>query len=336
MAEEQAEEKQPQEDASSPEDPKEQMSTAPTKDKKKPKCWLVILIAFLLVAAVLSVFAWKTEYLDAWLPAGVREFFGRGEPSDLSEDEGEEGEVGEEEDQEEEEGEGEGLSPCGGAESKLESIDETWDIYYNCALGFSIAVPKEVKLYYGSCEWSEDEGSYRPKDAMVPTEVFEDNDSGIVYLGHEYYYELAGETVSEGVHYYSECNKVDNTLNRVSDEYLGLDRGQYQQAWKFVVETISDDAELDAFIKERYGDACGLGVKTLSGDQEGAYDVGISGEWPDCPINYGTVVKYHPTQNRLVAWDTGQAYTFYKVLGTGEETDIIYDSQIIDSFLFLD
>lgn len=311
----------------------EEKSTAQEKPVEevggKKKCrWLIPVLILLLALVTLVVLAWKTEYLDNWLPESVKDFFGR--------------EVGEEVgDGEEEVSPPSGGSLCGGADSKLESLDETWNVYYNCVLGFSIQVPKEMLHSYGSCEW--DGSSYRPENALISTAVFEDNDNGIVYLSSAIYFKLTGETMAGGYTYFSGCEEVTNSLAHLNAEYLE-EEGYYQQAWKIFVRTVSSDAELDAFIKERYGSGCGLGEKVASG-QEGVYDVEISippaetmeeAEANDCLINYATVLKYYPAKNKVASWDTGQAYTFYRVLGTGDATDIIYDDQMVESFLFLE
>lgn len=320
--------------------PKEQPKKQPEersgeKEQPKPKRTIPVVILILLLIILAGVgLAWKTEYLDQWLPANIKGFFGREESLDSARDE--------EADGGEEEGEGKDLSLCGGAESKLDPLDETWDVYYNCALGFSIGVPKEVSSFYGACEWKTD--SYRPKEVPVSVEVYEDNDNDVVYIATAHYYELEGETVSEeGIAYFSECNKVTNSLSRLDLEYNTSDRGYYQQAWKIYVKSINDDAGLDEFIKDRYGWGCSLGEKTLSGDQEGVYDVGIAvppaetmeeAAEKGCLINYGTILKYYPAKNLVVSWNTGQASSFYKPDPVGY--DNAYDNQMVDSFKFLE
>jgi len=327
----------------------ESTGESPAEDGRPTNAILVVLLILLLTALVLIGLAWKTEYLGAWLPDCVKEFLGKEYSIPPGGDEswgpggGEEEEAEEGDSSDLAQGEEEDLSLCGGVESKLESLDGVWNIYYNCALGFSIAVPKEMSSFYGACEWKAAENSYRPKSAPVPVKVYEDNDNGIVYIAAAHYYELAGETVSGGGSCFSECNKVDNSLARLNDEYLSSDRGYYQQAWKIYVKTVSDDVGLEAFIKDRYGWGCSLGEKTPSDDQEGVYDVGVvappgktmeEAEAAGCLINYGTVLKYYPAKNRVVSWDTGQAYTFYKPDLPGY--DNAYDNQMVDSFLFLE
>ena len=65
----------------------------PTPSKRFPwKKPILILVAFLIIfGGIGSVLAWRTTYLDNYLPAGVKEFFGRGEEV------GKEGEAKEEE-----------------------------------------------------------------------------------------------------------------------------------------------------------------------------------------------------------------------------------------------
>lgn len=61
--------------------PQPQSPVTPTPSKKFPwKKLTLILVAFIIVfGGIGSVLAWKTTYLDNFLPASVKEFFGRGE-----------------------------------------------------------------------------------------------------------------------------------------------------------------------------------------------------------------------------------------------------------------
>lgn len=287
---------------------------------------LIAALAFVIAVGGVGIgLTWRTDYLDKILPPNIKEMFGRGEKPE-----------------EKPGGKPEELSACGGTASSLESLDETWNKYTDCALGFSIKVPKKMSAFYGSCEWKTD--SYRPKEALVPVKIFEDNDNGVVYITSEYYHELAGETVKGGVHYYSKCDKVLNSLERIKSELRSGERGHYQQAWDIVVKDVANDSELDAFIKERYGWGCSLGEKTPA-KQEGVYSLGIAS--PEgvggieeafekgCLVNYMTVLKYFPAKNKVVSWHIGQAYTFSKTLGT-ELEDVIYDEAMVESFEFLE
>jgi len=220
-------------------------------------------------------------------------------------------------------------------ELALTSLNATWNQYTNHQLGFSIKVPKEMLQRYGSCKWDEEGGdhSYRADPALVPVKIYEDAQNSTVYITSEYYYELAGETIENYVSYYSKCNKVPNSLERVRREYRA-ERGHYQQAWDIIVRNVANDNQLNSFIKERYGSSCELGQKTSSG-QEGVFNVTIDTGAEDCIVNYMTVLRYYPTKNKVVSWHLGQAVTFYKVLGTVVQEDIIYDQEMAESFRFL-
>ncbi|MBU4380953.1 hypothetical protein L6255_03475 [Candidatus Parcubacteria bacterium] len=209
--------------------------------------------------------------------------------------------------------------------SSLTSIDQTWDLYTNHKYGFSIKVPKKMFHGYGSmCEWKTD--SYRPKGGIVPVKIFEDEN---VYISSEYFYELTGETVKNSIHYYSGCDKVINSLS-----YLKDDKYFQQQSWEFVIRDISNDIELENFIKEHYGSGCKLGSQNPS-NQSDVFDISIQGDGKDleetkCPLNYMTVLKYYPEKNIAVSWHLGQATTFV----ADESYQNVYDQKMVESFKF--
>lgn len=178
--------------------------------------------------------------------------------------------------------------------------------------------------YGAECE--EEVDSYRPKGGIVPVKIFEGEN---IYISSEYFYELGGETVRDNKHYFSQCDKVINSLANLRDN------GYFQQqSWKFVVRDVSNDAELESFIRERYGNGCQLGDKNPS-NQPGVFDVSIQGdgrelEETECPLNYMTVLKYHPEKNKAVSWNLGQAFTFVE----DESYQNVYDQEMVDSFKF--
>jgi hypothetical protein len=222
-------------------------------------------------------------------------------------------------------------TPAGPIPSEFQPLDDTWIQYTNFQLGFSIKIPKTMAHFYGSCKWSEEGGdhSYRPEPAIVPVKVFEDGST--VYIANEFYYELRGETIEDNIPYFSECEVVANNL-----ETLRAPENYYNAKWTIVVQEISDDAQLDAFIKARYGAGCSLGEKTPWDLQDGVFDVGILGddkpmETTECLINYATVLKYYPDGNKVISWHLGQAWTFVGDV----EYSVFYDGEMVDSFRFL-
>jgi hypothetical protein len=215
-------------------------------------------------------------------------------------------------------------------DSEITSLDETWNLYTSNGQGFSIKFPKTMASYGGSCTWNEEQGSYRPQNAIVPVKIFEDSDA--VYIAPEYYYELAGKRIEDNKSYFDECNQVANTLELLRDPenlYASI------QMWKLVAAEIHDDAELEGFLKDRYGSGCSLGEKEPTG-QDGVYRVRIEGdgksmEETECLLNFGTVVKYYPTGNKVISWHTGQAATFLVDVNRG----FAHDGEMVESFSFI-
>jgi hypothetical protein len=218
--------------------------------------------------------------------------------------------------------------------SEITVVDDTWFNYTNYQLGFSIDYPRTKIHFHGTCTWNEENGdhSYRYEYALVPVKTFEDVDT--VYITSEYQHELTGETKETSEDggtrtFFSECQAISNSLELLRDQE------HYQEMWKIVVREVRNDEELDAFLKSRYGSGCSLGEK-VSSNQDGVYDIKIQGDGNDwseslCPLNYGTVVKYFPEGNKVIAWDTGQASTFAADAGNS----VVHDQEMVDSFRFL-
>lgn len=213
--------------------------------------------------------------------------------------------------------------------STITSVDASWNKYTNYQLGLSLKVPKQMMEPYGLCNYNDKNGdhSYRPQEAGIPVKIFEDKD--IVYLAAEYNYELSGETKDDtGRTYYSKCDKVANTVTRLSDW-----ENYHSPQWQIVVKNIENDNELEQFLKNRYGEGCSLGAKKPA-NQNSVFDIEIQGDGLDlgetkCPINYATKVLYYPNKKKVVAWDLGQACSFYY-----PTIDTCLDTEMSDSFMF--
>lgn len=215
-------------------------------------------------------------------------------------------------------------------DSEIISLDDTWSQYVNYRLSFSIRFPKMMMAQHGSCKWKTDDGdhSFRPEPALVPVRIFED--TSVVYIAPEYYYELSEETCNDGRCYYAECTKVMNTLPLLQDS-----EDIYQQMWRFVVEEVHGDEELDEFIKSRYGSGCRLGEKVPAG-QEGVYEVGIEeegGSETECPHLHWTYasgfeVRHCENANKAIAMYLNGYSTF---LGDARGF-VTYDEEMRDSF----
>ena len=102
------------------------------------------------------------------------------------------------------------------SQSQIVSQNETWNLYTNYNLGFSILIPKSMYHSYGACEWKKTENSYRPLMGEVSVKVFEEGDHA--YISSQYSYELSGERVENNIHYYSSCERQDNSLSKLEDK----------------------------------------------------------------------------------------------------------------------
>lgn len=195
--------------------------------------------------------------------------------------------------------------------------------YTNNKLGFSIKVPKTAANMYGNCTWVDagSKSSFRPKTELTPVKVFENGDS--TYIAFEYAYQLTDKTTIDGQSYYKDCKKVDTTIAQ-------LDQGR--RTWNIISKQVNNDAELDAFIKQRFGSGCSLGEKTASA-QPNVFSIKVLDdeeymEISECVLNFMFVVKYAPTINRVFTYDRGQAATFAKTL----DYSVVYDDEMDKSF----
>lgn len=212
--------------------------------------------------------------------------------------------------------------------SELIPIDDVWNKYINPGLGFSLKVLKKMLEPYGECYYNTANGdkSYRPKEAIVPVKIFEEGTN--VYIAAEYLYRLNGETKENSKTLYSGCDKTVNTPLIIKDR-----EKYYSPNWNIRINTVANDAELDKFLKERYGIGCSLGEKKET-KQTGVYDIEINGDGKDlsetaCPLNYMTVVKYYPAKQKVASWDIGQACNF-----SYPTYDTCRDTEMTDSFTF--
>jgi len=189
--------------------------------------------------------------------------------------------------------------------SEIVSVDDVWNKYINHELGFSIKVPKEVTHPDGACFWNEAEGdhSYRTEDAVVPIKIFEERKK--VYVSTEYFYKLIDVIEEGGRNYYSDCKKVENSLEKLKDpEYYR------QRVWEIAVGSVRSEGELDGFVKEVFGSGCHADERSPA-SQSGVFDVRIGGDYMDehpkttCFVNYGYVLKYFPEERKVVAWIKG-------------------------------
>lgn len=213
--------------------------------------------------------------------------------------------------------------------SELVSLGANWNKFTNHVLGFSLKVPKLMTEPYGQCVFSTANGdnSYRPKEAAVPVKIFEDKDT--TYIAAEYVYVLGGETKNaNNQSLFSKCDKTVNTVANLADT-----KNYHSPQWQIIVKTINNEAELNQFIKTRYGEGCSI-MSQDPAAQSGVFKITVQGDGLDwsvskCIINYMSEIRYYPAKNKVASWHIGQACNFaYPTFET------CLDQEMTDSFKF--
>jgi hypothetical protein len=80
----------------------------------------------------------------------------------------------------------------------------------------------------------------------------------MIYIVNGSYADLGGENKGRKRRvirsYFSECNKVVNSLAKVKDK-----ENYYERGWQIIVEEAKNDEDLERFIKKYFGLDCRLG-----------------------------------------------------------------------------
>jgi hypothetical protein len=210
--------------------------------------------------------------------------------------------------------------------SRTTSINSEWNLYTNPSLGFSIRIPKKGMNINGECSIGKDanSGYFESKEAMVPITTYEKKDS--VYIAYANKAVLGNETEISGKYYYFGCEMQPNSLALL---------GKEAHSWQINVKEVYNDEELLTFIKEKYGNGCGLGNKEQIEDST-TYRVTIEGDEKDlatteCPLNYVYKLYFSPKLHKAATYSLGQASSFYKSLDDGSS----YDKEMDESFQFI-
>jgi hypothetical protein len=206
--------------------------------------------------------------------------------------------------------------------NNLVSLDDTWNLYTNEGLGFSMKIPKTAYLFGGSCA----DGNLG--NDLVPIKVFSDEKE--TYITAESFYEYPQDNL---------CQKTVASLSIIQQRANQWKDNNYENDlfvpsyWRIIVAKVENDTELENFVKTNYGSSCTLGEKKLSAS--GIYDVKILGDGlgldtTKCPINFAIALKYSPDLKKAATWGIGQAIIFSSF--DYKET---YDTEILDSFKFI-
>lgn len=183
-------------------------------------------------------------------------------------------------------------------EDELTALNDEWNIFRSETKQYSLNVPKETKVW--DCDG---------KEVVEAVTVLTSEEFDVVVPENSYVTDETGK-----------CEKV-----LTSTENLDSD------AWKIFVANAETDADLDKFVKERFGNACSYKGKTADGEM---YNVDINTTGPEvaeeemCWINWITNVKFDPAMKKVAKFDIGQDANFYDKDGNP------LDGEMAESFKF--
>ena len=221
-------------------------------------------------------------------------------------------------------------------EEEGQIYEGSWKEYKNLELGFSVKIPEEILAIY-KCPSA--------KEVMVPVEVFEDNEEGIVYITPAYYYE-AGWSVGQQ-EFIGECEEIEYSLEMLKAAEIPPGYYTRKPLWGFVffIEDINVESDLRELVKKAFGPDCEIGVREkFIKDGLEYYDVkkiSSSDEimgGPDCPTNYSYKIFYSPEKKKAAAIPIGQyclfSTSYAPIPGYTSVKFKCYDEEMVNSFRF--
>jgi hypothetical protein len=206
-------------------------------------------------------------------------------------------------------------------EEPNENVD--WSLYQNDNLGFLIELPSEIATI-----------SKCPNNKMVsvPVKVFENNESHVVYIVPEYYYDASWSSKEQK--FTEDCAKVIYSLDMLETEK----REKPFLGWTINISDIKNEEDILRAIKDNFGSTCE--IKDKIKDEQGNYEISLYGsDWnfndgleSNCMINYSYRIIYSEGKNKMMSVILGQECTF------GTDPNIkpyyCYDENMINSFKF--
>ena len=186
--------------------------------------------------------------------------------------------------------------------SKLESIDDQWNLYTNSNLGFSLKVPVKVVGI---------------EQKLEPMDIIEDSYSGIVTIINP-----------SDINYTKVKTNAANELSvSIEDKVEGI-------VWAITVLPAGSDADLNAFIKQRYGADC-VGEVFRTDPVTGYlyYTLKDSKGNPAsmtslCPLNAAFALIYSPTDQKLATWGLGNGGNYWPFSADSSYYDKVASGEI--------
>jgi hypothetical protein len=191
------------------------------------------------------------------------------------------------------------------ASEDISSIDDTWNLYTNKDVGYSIKIPKRV--YFSIV-----------KDP-VEVVVIPDTAMNAVHV-------VTAQHVSE---------PPKKGLEPTTLEYLATYEGEYPPpSWMLITAPAKTRADIEAYVKNKFGSACSVQELVLLG--YGTQRVALAGppveagEPPECSAVFNEEIFFSPEKQMIVHWFSGQDDVF---LGDPMGV-IVYDGDMTESFRF--
>ncbi|MFZ2390567.1 MAG: hypothetical protein WAW15_01995 [Minisyncoccales bacterium] len=219
-----------------------------------------------------------------------------------------------------------------GVVAKVKKVVDTsnWNEYINTQLRFSMKIPLEVPTLY-RCD--ENQGG------STPLKVFEDNQSGAIYISQEYYYDANWSQPEQ--RFIGECDKITYSLESLKKEEEGYSLAGRSShpflGWKIIINNPKDDNEIIKYVKENFGSGCIISDRTLQKDSN--YKISLAPEeegkdgeawWGSCALNFAYTILYSPEKQKMLSLILGQECTFQSFPDMSQ----CYDDKIVESFKF--
>ncbi|USN53593.1 MAG: hypothetical protein H6760_00250 [Candidatus Nomurabacteria bacterium] len=217
--------------------------------------------------------------------------------------------------------------------SSLKTIDADFWRYTDERLGFAMDIPKSM-WYYGATCSKEQDGTRYLDWAKAPVRIFQHENT--IRIAPEYTYLLQDEHIQENHdntfgYYFNDCIKVSLTSPQLEFHFIG---------WNIISRTVANEDELNAFLRQYYGDTCQVDELTPA-SQEGVYRVSIAGDGlsldeTKCQNYQALYTLYSPEYGRVISWSLGQEATYWSKNPDEQDGEITtegnnYDQRMVDS-----
>lgn len=209
-------------------------------------------------------------------------------------------------------------------DSEMISLDDTWNLYKNYKLGFSIKIPKY--------SLASDSGQMYGKNfkacpgKLVSIIAIADDSNAKVYI-------VPSKIYDQNV---KECKNVDLALAKK----LVLANNVDSEQWAITIKNIANENQLTGAVRNYWNDNKCIASNKKATQYAGTFDVSVgpikdTGAGPEdgCFLNWMIGAKYSPESQKLALWNVGQEGVFW--LNNNSKEDTTYDDAMEESFQFI-